>query len=165
LLIFLGVCIAMTIFFPLLDILFIYISNVISFPGLPFGNPLSHFPSICLYKCASLPTHPLPSSCPGIPQHRSTNPTPTPRSKGLLFPLMSNKAVFLHICSQSHEFLHVYSGWWSSPRKLWGSGHLTLLLPQWGCKPPQLLQSLLKLLHCGRSDQSNGCDFEPPPLY
>jgi hypothetical protein len=44
----------------LLDIFFIYISNVSPFPGLPFGNPLSHSPSPCLYEGAPPPTHPLP---------------------------------------------------------------------------------------------------------
>ena len=29
--------------------------------------------------------------------------------------------------------------WWSSPRELWGTGLLTLLLPPWGCNPPQFL--------------------------
>jgi hypothetical protein len=29
-------------FYSLLDILFVYISNVISFPGFPSANPLSH---------------------------------------------------------------------------------------------------------------------------
>jgi hypothetical protein len=49
-----------------LDIFFIYISNVFPFSGLPFGNPLSHPSSPCLNEGVP-PTHPLPSSCPGIP--------------------------------------------------------------------------------------------------
>jgi hypothetical protein len=36
------------------------------------------------------------------------------------------------------------------------SGMLTLLLSPWGCKPSQLLQSLLKLLHREPHTQSNG---------
>jgi hypothetical protein len=43
-------------FFFGLDIFFIYISNVSPFPGLPFGNPLSHPPSPCLYEGAPPPT-------------------------------------------------------------------------------------------------------------
>ena len=46
----------------------------------------------------------------------------------------------------------VFFGGWSSPQELWGRGGLallTLLLPPWDCKPPQLLQSLLQLLHWG----------------
>jgi hypothetical protein len=38
----------------LLDIFFVYISNVIPFPGFPSKNPLSHPPTPCS------PTHPLP---------------------------------------------------------------------------------------------------------
>ena len=67
-----------------------------------------------------------------------------------LLPLMSNKAILCHICSQHHGSLHVYSlvdG--PIPGSSRGSGLLTLLLPPWGCKPPQLLQSLLQLLHRG----------------
>jgi hypothetical protein len=45
-------------FLLLLDIFFIYISNVIPFPGLSSKNPLSHPPSPCLYEGAPhLPTH------------------------------------------------------------------------------------------------------------
>lgn len=40
----------------LLDILFIYISTVISFPGFPSGNPLSHSPTPCFYEGAPLNT-------------------------------------------------------------------------------------------------------------
>jgi hypothetical protein len=54
------------------------------------------------------------------------------------------------ICSLSQGSLHVYSlvpG--PVPRSSKESGQLTLLLPPWECKPPQLLQSLLQLLHWG----------------
>jgi len=49
----------------LLDIISIYISNVICF------NPLSHIPSpsSCFYEDAPTPTHPPPPQCPGIPLH------------------------------------------------------------------------------------------------
>jgi hypothetical protein len=40
--------------FFLLDIFFIYISNVIPFPSFPSENPLYHPPTLCS------PTHPLP---------------------------------------------------------------------------------------------------------
>jgi hypothetical protein len=33
----------------------------------------------------------------------------------------------------------VLISWWTSPWELQGSGQLTLLLPPWGCKPPQFL--------------------------
>jgi hypothetical protein len=51
-----------SLFILLLDIFFIYISNVFTFPGLPFGNPLSHPLSPCLYKGAPPPTHSCPST-------------------------------------------------------------------------------------------------------
>jgi hypothetical protein len=35
---------SLSFIFRKLDILFIYISNVFPFPGLPFGNALSHYP-------------------------------------------------------------------------------------------------------------------------
>ena len=44
------------VLFFLLDILFIYISNVIPFPSFPSGNPLSHPLSPCFYEGAHLPT-------------------------------------------------------------------------------------------------------------
>jgi hypothetical protein len=53
----------------LLDIFFIYITNVIPFPGFPSKNPLSHPPSPCL------PTHPFPLPCPGIPLHWVIEPS------------------------------------------------------------------------------------------
>jgi hypothetical protein len=50
-----------TLLLLLLDILFIYISNVILFPGFPFKNALSPLP----YPYS--PTHPIPLPGPGIP--------------------------------------------------------------------------------------------------
>jgi hypothetical protein len=94
------------LFYFLLDIFFIYISNVFPFLGLPFGNPLSRPLSPCLYEGASPHTLPLPSSCPGIPLLWSIE---QPQAQGPFLPLMSNKAILCHICSQCHGSLHVYS--------------------------------------------------------
>jgi hypothetical protein len=61
---------------------------------------------------------------------------------------MSNKAILCHNCGQMS--LHVYSlvnG--TVPGSSRESGQLILLLPPWSCKPPQLFQSLLQLLHQG----------------
>jgi hypothetical protein len=55
--------------FFLLDISFIYISNVITFPGFPSENPLSPSSSPCA------PTHPLLLPGPGIPLHWGTEPS------------------------------------------------------------------------------------------
>jgi hypothetical protein len=52
-----------------IDIFFIYISNVIPFPGLSFGNPLPYSPSPCLYEGAFPLTHSPPPSHPGITLH------------------------------------------------------------------------------------------------
>jgi hypothetical protein len=58
----------------LLDIFFIYISNVIPFSDFPSEKPLSYLPSHCL------PTHPLLLLCPGIPLNWGMEPAQT---KGL----------------------------------------------------------------------------------
>jgi hypothetical protein len=58
-----------------LDIIFIYISNVFHFPGLPFGKPIPSHPlppsphPPNLSEGAPPPTHPLQSSLSGIPLH------------------------------------------------------------------------------------------------
>lgn len=59
---------------------FLYISNVIPSPGVSSGNPVSHLPSLCLYEDASLPTHPLPPSSPGIPLHGGHQTSSGPRA-------------------------------------------------------------------------------------
>jgi hypothetical protein len=123
-----------------------YISNVITFLGLPFRNPLS-YPSPPASMRVLPPTHPLSSCCHGIPLHWGIEHS---QAQGPLHPLMSNKAIFCHICGQHHGLLCVYSlvvG--PVPGSSRATGLLTLLLPPWGCKPPQLLQSLLQLLHRG----------------
>jgi hypothetical protein len=125
---FIYVCVY--IYILLLDIFLIYISNVIPFPGLPSGNPLSH-PS----SPASMRVLPHPPTPTFLPWHSSTLGHPTPSDLGLLLPLMSNKAILCHICSQSHGYLHVLVGG-PVPRSSRGSGRLTLLLPAWGCKSP-----------------------------
>jgi hypothetical protein len=125
---------------------FIYISNVFLFSGLPFGNPLSHPPSPCLYEGA-LPSYPLPSFCPGIPLHWGMG---HPQAQGPLLPQKFNKAILCHICGQCNESLHVYplvGGPVTGSSR--GSRLLTLLLPPRGCKTPHLLPSILQLLHQG----------------
>jgi hypothetical protein len=72
----------------------------------PLWKLPSHPPSPCLYEGATPPTHLLPSSCPGIPLQWGIEP---PQAQGPLLPLMSNKAIFCHICGWSHGSLHVYS--------------------------------------------------------
>jgi hypothetical protein len=52
-----------------------------------------------------LPSHPLPSSSPGITIHWGIK---HPQAERPLLPLMSNKAILCHIWGQSHGALHVY---------------------------------------------------------
>jgi hypothetical protein len=72
-----------TIFFPflLLDIFFIYISNVIPFPGMPSESPLPPPPFLC-----SL-THPLLLAGPGIPLHWGIEPS---QDQGTFLSLMTD---------------------------------------------------------------------------
>ena len=137
-------------FFPLLlDLFFICISNVISFPGLPSRNSLSHPPS---------PTQPPTPAFP--PWHSPTLRHRSSQDQRPLLPLISNKG---------HPLTHpLASTMGPSMCTLWlviqspgtprggGSCQLTLLLPPRGSKAPQLLHSLLQLLHLGPHAQSKG---------
>ena len=87
-------------FFKLLDIFFIYISNVIPFPGLLTEKPLFHSSIPCS------PTHPLPLPCPVIPLHWGIEPS---QDQGPLLPLMSNKVILYFMCGWSHCSLQVYA--------------------------------------------------------
>jgi hypothetical protein len=65
---------------------------------------------------------------------------------------MSNEVTFCHVCGQHTGLLHVRSLVGGPvPGNSGGSGLLTLLIPPWGCKSTQLLQSLLHLLNLGHS--------------
>jgi hypothetical protein len=72
-----------------LDILFVYISNVIPFPGFPSANPLFHPPLPCFYEGAPPPTHLLLSHCPSILLHWGIKPSQDQKPP---FPLMLDKA-------------------------------------------------------------------------
>jgi hypothetical protein len=78
------------IFFFLLDIFFIYISNVIPFPNFPSENPLP--PPSCS------PIHPLLLPGPGIPPHWGLEPS---QDQGPLLSLMTDWAILCYICSWS----------------------------------------------------------------
>jgi hypothetical protein len=97
--------------FLLLDIFFIYISNVIPFLGFPSENLLSPpLPSPCSR------IHPLLLSCPGIPLHWGIKPSQDQRS---LLSLMTDKAILCYICSWSHESPPcIPFGWCFSPWEL-----------------------------------------------
>jgi hypothetical protein len=120
----------------LLEIFFIYISNVMSSP---FPVPPSRKPPIPSSLTLTGRTHSSrvflhPSTHSHLPALNSL------QDQGPLLLLMPDKAILCYICSWSH----VYLVWWLSPWKLWkGSCWLILLFFLWGCEPLQLLQSLL----------------------
>ena len=89
-------------------ILFIYISNVIPFPGFPSGNLLYHPP-----PPASMRVLPDP------PTHSNLTTLAFPyQDQGPVLPLMADNANLCYICSWSHGSLGVYSVWSFSPWEL-----------------------------------------------
>ena len=108
-------CTNMTIilFFGLLIIPFVYISNDIPLPGVPFTNPPSYIwppHSFCLYESALTPPHSRPLlKHPPTMGHQCSLPS--------------------HCCERVHSLLHVYLepwippgtllSWWSRPWENW----------------------------------------------
>ena len=107
-------------FFFLLDILFIYISNVISFPSFPSTNFLSHLCCSCFYEGAPLPTQPLKPHCPSIPLHWGIKPLQD-QWPPLLF--MPDKTIFCYINSWNCGWVPscvLFDYCWFSPWEFWG---------------------------------------------
>jgi hypothetical protein len=143
-----------------LDIFLICILNVIPFPGLPYGTPLSHLPSPSTkrvlphpFTYSQIPTLAFPYTGASSTLRA---PSEHPQGQGLLFPLMSNRpssatyvagAMGPSICT---IWLVIQS--LGVPGKFW---LVDIVEPPWGCKPPQLLQSLLQLFDQGPHNQSN----------
>jgi len=73
-----------------LDILRIYISNVIPFPPPPIPIP----PTPCFYEDAPTPTHPLQPQNPGITLHWGIEPS---QDQGLFLLLMLDKASLCYV--------------------------------------------------------------------
>ena len=90
----------------LMDILFIYISNVIPFSGFPSRNPLTHPPSPCFCEGVSPHTHPFLPPCSGIPLHWGIKPS---QEQWPLLQMMSDKVILCYVCSCSHGSLYVFS--------------------------------------------------------
>jgi hypothetical protein len=87
----------------LLDILFIYISTVIPFPGFSFTNPISHLPPLLLWGCS--PTHPPTHSYLNVLAFPYTGALSLHRTQGL----PSYWCQISYLCSWCHGSLHVYS--------------------------------------------------------
>ena len=122
------------LFYFLLDIFFIYISNVIPFPGLPSENPFSPPPSPAYMR---IPLCPPTHSClpalafPTLGPWAFTGPRASP-------PIDA---------SQVHPLLHVklepwvppcvLFSWWLSPWELWRVLLVDIVvLPMWLQTPP-----------------------------
>jgi hypothetical protein len=116
-----------------------------------------HFKCFPLFRCP-IQKPPMPSPClsegaasschPGIPQQWGFKHT---QAQGPLFiPDVQQGQPLPHMRPAPWVPPCVFFGWWSSPQALWGP--VDIVAPCVGCKPPQLLQSLLKLLLA----QSNG---------
>ena len=76
--------------FFLLDILFVYISNVISFPGFSSAKPLSHLSVQCFYEGAHSLIHPFLLHCLSIPLNWDIKPS---QCLGPPLPLMTDKVL------------------------------------------------------------------------
>ena len=116
-----------------MDILFIYISSVIPFPGFPSKNPLSHPPSPCFYEgTPPPPTH----SCFTDLASLFTGASEPSKDQGPLLSLIFNKAILCYLCGWSHGSLYVYSLVGGLvPGSSEGSGWLILLFLFWHCYP------------------------------
>ena len=108
-----------------IDIFFIYISNVMPFPGFPSENPLSLPPLHCS------PTHSLPLTGPSIPLHWCLEPS---QGLGPLLPLTTNEAILCYIESSFPPC--VFFGWWFSPCEFWGKWLVHIVGPTKGLQTP-----------------------------
>ena len=97
----------------LLIILFIYISNDISFlvtlPQTP--QPISLLPLPLAFMSAPPPIHSLLNHPYSIPLHWSIKPPSPPIDLKQDHPLL--------LCIWGPGSLHIYSGWWFSPQEFW----------------------------------------------
>jgi hypothetical protein len=109
-------------------------------------------PLPCLYEGTPYPPTPIlpPWHSPTLDHWTPSGPRATPPTDA----------------QQGHLLPHMWPAPWVAPCVCFscgpvpwssvGSGLLTLLLPPWGRKPPELLQFLLQFLHRGPWAKSNG---------
>lgn len=100
----------------LLDIFFIYISNVTILLVSTLEIPHLTLPPVSMIVFLHPPIESLPIPCHNIPLYWSIE---TSLPQVLFFPRCPPyKAILCYICSQSHGLIHVYSHWWFSPWEL-----------------------------------------------
>jgi hypothetical protein len=116
-------------------IFFIYISNVIPFPGFPSGNPYPIPTSPASMRVLPPANHLLLPPLCGISLHWGIKPS---QDQGLLLPLLPDKAIIYYIHGWSHGSLHVYAFIGGLvPESSGGSGWLILFFFLWSCKPQE----------------------------
>jgi hypothetical protein len=104
------------------DILFIYISNVIPFPSFPSRRPLSHRPFPFLYEGVSPTTHLPPPACMTVVPHPSTHfhlPALAFSYTGASI-LPRTKDLYSNYVQQDHPLLHMQLEPWVPPCELLG---------------------------------------------
>jgi hypothetical protein len=116
-------------------IFFIYISNVIPFPGFPSKNPLFLYP-------LPLPTNPptpasWPWHSPTLRQRAFTGLRASP-------PIDDWLGHLLYICHWRHESHRVLFGWWFSYWEFWGYWLVHIIIPPKGLQTPSTPWVLLK---------------------
>jgi hypothetical protein len=109
----------------LLDIFFIYSSNIIYFPCfIRPRNTLSHPRSLGFYECVPPPTHQLLPSHPQFPYTEiSIEPS---QDQGPLLKLMTDKTLLCYICIWSHVYFFLDG---LVPGSSGGSGWLIFFFP------------------------------------
>ena len=114
----------------LLDIFFIYISNVIPFPSFPSKNPLSSPYSPLLPKPPTSISWPRHSTMLGYRNFTGPRASP-PTDDHLGYPL-------LHMQREPQVPLYVFFDWWLSPRELWGYWLVNIIVPPKGLQTPSV---------------------------
>ena len=100
-------------FFPFFTIgIFYWMFSLFAFKMLtpfllsPLEIPYPISPPLCFSADVPQATHPILTSCPGIPLQWGIQPS---QDQGPLLPLMPNKAIICYICCWGHGYVHLYS--------------------------------------------------------
>jgi hypothetical protein len=111
-------------FFFFSDIFFIYISNFFSFPGLPFGNPLSYSPPpVSMRVLSHTPTPILPPwYSPTLGHSTQSGPRTSPPTD------VQQSHLLPHMWPAPWVAPCVFFGWWSIPQELQRVGMVIVFL-------------------------------------